>query len=57
MYLSLEHTQVLSEILESKDWDQLEDLILTHGYDESQEPNTDYEWISVRYTHRRIYHP
>ena len=57
MYLSLEHTQALSEILESKDWDQLEDLILTHGYDESQEPNTDYEWISVRYVHRRIYHP
>jgi len=52
--LSLEQTQALSEILESQDWDQLEEFIVQVGYDESEEHDLAYEYTAVHYPHRYV---
>jgi len=53
-YLSLEQTLRLSQILENKDLEELEELILQYGFDESEEPDIDYEWKQIHYPHRKI---
>jgi hypothetical protein len=55
-YLSLEQTLRLSQILENQDLEELEELIVQYGFDESLEPDTNYEWISINYPHRKIRH-
>lgn len=53
-YLSLEQTLRLSQILENKDLEELEELIIHYGFDESLEPDTNYEWKQIHYPHRKI---
>jgi len=53
-YLSLEQTLRLSQILENKDLEELEELIVQYGFDESEEPDIDYEWKQIHYPHRKI---
>jgi len=54
--LSLEQTEMLWEILERKDWGLLEEVIVVHGYDESEWKDQEYEIVEVHYPYRKITH-
>jgi len=47
---------MLWEILERKDWGLLEEVIVVHGYDESEWKDQEYEIVEVHYPYRKITH-
>lgn len=53
MKLSLEHTQLLNEILDGDNpLEELDEFVAIYGYDESNEGDLEYRTEVVTYEHR-----